>query len=58
MSSECDMLMANITTVVTNTKQHDNPDAHGISIYFPSAQGDYDSGYASVIDFGQETAMG
>jgi len=55
ISGKCDMLMNNITIVVTNSKQHDNPDAHGMSIYFPSAQGDYDSGYASVIDFGQET---
>jgi Clostripain family len=55
ISGKCDMLMNNITTVVTNSKQHDNPGAHGMSIYFPSAQGDYDSGYASVIDFGQET---
>ncbi|MDD1779434.1 MAG: clostripain-related cysteine peptidase [Candidatus Helarchaeota archaeon] len=55
MSGKCTQLMNNITTVVTSSKQHDNPDAHGMSIYFPSAEGDYDSGYASVIDFGQET---
>jgi len=55
IADKCDKLMNNITSVVTNSKQHDNPDAHGISIYFPSTEADYDSGYASVIDFGQET---
>ncbi|MHA1266582.1 MAG: clostripain-related cysteine peptidase [Candidatus Helarchaeota archaeon] len=48
-------LMQNISNAVLNSKQHNNPDAHGISIYFPDNADDYDSGYETVIDLGQET---
>ncbi len=48
-------LKNNISNVVKNSQQHNNPNAHGIAIYFPESEDDYDSGYATVIDFGQET---
>ncbi|MHA1648589.1 MAG: hypothetical protein ACTSYB_00220, partial [Candidatus Helarchaeota archaeon] len=48
-------LSGNISTVVINSQQHNNPDAHGISIYFPDNADDYDSGYETVIDLGQDT---
>ncbi len=51
----CDWMMGNISSAVLNSKQHNNPQAHGISIYFPDNSGDYDSGYSTVIDLGQET---
>lgn len=51
----CDLLMGNITSAVINNKQRNNPDAKGISIYFPDNAGDYESAYATVIDLGEET---
>jgi len=51
----CDVLITSIQSAVLNTKQHNNPDAHGISIYFPETSSSYDSGYSSVIDLGEET---
>ncbi len=48
-------LKSNITAAVINSKQRNNPDAYGIAIYFPSLKADYDSGYSTVIDLGQET---
>ena len=51
----CDLLMNNISSAVLNTQQHNNPQAYGIAIYFPDNPSDYDSGYETVIDLGQET---
>ncbi len=51
----CDILKNNISAAVINSKQRNNPQAYGISIYFPDTASDYDSGYASIIDLGQET---
>ncbi len=51
----CDLLMNNISSAVLLSRQKNNPHAYGIAIYFPDNPGDYDSGYSSVIDLGQET---
>jgi len=51
----CDLLMNNISYVVLNNKQHSNPQAYGISIYFPEDPSDYDTEYGTTIDLGQET---
>jgi len=57
-----DLLMGNITgyltSAVKNSKQYNNPGAHGLSIYFPQAKKDYDSGYSALIDLGHETNWG
>jgi len=50
-----DLLIDNITAAVTITRQHNNPGAQGIAIYFPATEDDYDSGYETVIDLGEET---
>jgi hypothetical protein len=50
-----DLLINNISAAVTITRQHNNPGAQGIAIYFPETDADYDSGYETVIDLGEET---
>ncbi|MHA1652020.1 MAG: clostripain-related cysteine peptidase [Candidatus Helarchaeota archaeon] len=51
----CTRLIDNITNAVINYEQHNNPDAFGISIYFPETSSEYDSGYETVIDLGEDT---
>ena len=53
--TSCQDLMDNISAAVIRSEQRNNPDAEGIAIYFPRTKGDYDSGYETVIDLGQET---
>ncbi|MHA1278412.1 MAG: clostripain-related cysteine peptidase [Candidatus Helarchaeota archaeon] len=48
-------LANNVSNVVLRSREHNNPRAYGISIYFPDNDGDYDTGYDSIIDLGQET---
>jgi hypothetical protein len=55
LSGAITRLQNNISTVVINNKQRGYPQAYGIAIYFPDNEGDYDSGYATVIDLGQDT---
>ncbi|NVM54509.1 MAG: hypothetical protein HWN66_12465 [Candidatus Helarchaeota archaeon] len=51
----CDWLMGNISDAVLNSLEWNNPDAYGIAIYFPDNSGDYNSGYGTSIDLGEDT---
>ncbi len=55
VKTAAELLNDSISNVVINSQQHNNPDAYGISIYFPDNADDYDSGYETVIDLGQDT---
>lgn len=48
-------LMTNISATIINEKHHNEPGAHGLTIYFPATQSGYDSSYATYFSLANNT---
>ncbi len=48
-------LMDNITVTIINEKHRSNPDAHGLSIYYPEVQASYLSDYATSFSLSNDS---
>jgi hypothetical protein len=49
------VLMDNLSQIIINERHHQNPEAHGLSIYCPEIYARYDSDYATFFSLSNET---